>query len=230
MKYDYNGVFISMQTIITLHFLRFAKSMSKWYTHVNAFYQYVLPVIDDKQGISNLLSKLSNVLSRFWWSSWYSFQKIHIPNHRFWQHIRKDMYANEYPWTEVTKIERETMLVHDKKDDTSIMLGTVNIFYSFEIEYVISKFLISINIVQSKCVRCATYQPINNEMVNEYHSMDCLCLVFRAVIDASHVTLQNKWYNMRGINARWLVSFVRIVLRKRTIHYNSKPSFIMRSS
>ena len=103
MKYDYNGVFISMQTIITLHFLRFAKSMSKWYTHVNAFYQYVLPVIDDKQGISNLLSKLSNVLSRFWRSSWYSFQKIHIPNHRFWQHIRKDMYANEYPWTKVTK-------------------------------------------------------------------------------------------------------------------------------
>ena len=39
------------------------------------------------------------------------------------------------------KIERETMLVHDKKkDDTSIMLGTVNIFYSFEIEYVISKY------------------------------------------------------------------------------------------
>ena len=54
------------------------------------------------------------------------------------------------------------------------MLGTVNIFYSFEIEL--------------------AYQPINNEMVNKYHSMDCLSLVFRAVIviDASHVTLQNK--------------------------------------
>ena len=79
-----------------------------------------------------------------------------------------------------------------KKGDTSIMLGTVNIFYGLEIEYVISKFLIFMNIVQSKCVRCATYQPINNEMVNKYHSMDCLSLVFRAVIDASHVTVQNK--------------------------------------
>ena len=130
MKYDYNGVFISMQTIIMLHFLRFAKSMSKWYVHVNAFYQYVLPVIDDKQGISNLLSKLSNVLSRFWWSSWYSFQKIHIPNHRFWQHIRKDMYANEYyPWTKTyEKLNEKLCLYTIKQDDTSIMLVTVNIF------------------------------------------------------------------------------------------------------
>ena len=54
------------------------------------------------------------------------------------------------------KLNEKLCLYTRKKDDTSIMLGTVNIFYSFEIEYVISKFLISINIVQSKCVRCAT--------------------------------------------------------------------------
>ena len=132
MKYDYNGVFISMQTIITLHFLRFAKSMSKWYTHVNAFYQYVLPVIDDKQGLLNLLSKLSNVLSSFWWSSWYSFQKIHIPNHRFWQHIRKDMDGNEYPWTKVTKNWTRNYVRTQSKRVTHLLCWELLIFsYSF---------------------------------------------------------------------------------------------------
>ena len=54
-----------------------------------------------------------------------AFKKILMPNHRFWQHIRKDMYANEYPWKKVTKIEREIMFVLDKKGDTAIMLRTV---------------------------------------------------------------------------------------------------------
>ena len=139
MKYDYNGVFISMQTIITLHFLRFAKSMSKWYSHVNAFYQYVLPVIDDKQGISNLLSKLSNVLSRFWWSSWYSFQKFIYQIIVFDSTLEKTCTLMSILEQKLRKLNEKLCLYTIKKDDTSIMLGAVNIFYSFEIEYVISK-------------------------------------------------------------------------------------------
>ena len=132
MKYDYNGVFISMQTIITLHFLRFAKSMSKWYTHVNAFYQYVLPVIDDKQGISNLLSKLSNVLSRRWWSSWYSFQKFIYQIIVFDSTLEKTCAVMSILEQKLRKIERENMFVHNIKRVTHLLCWELLIFsYSF---------------------------------------------------------------------------------------------------